>query len=255
MIYSRSFFADDRARMLKHIRIILCQPSHPGNIGATARAMKNMGLRRLTLVAPEVFPLADATMRASGADDVLAQAQVVPSFEEAIADCQWLFGTSARMREFPWPQLHPAQGAQKILSLATLGQEVAIVFGTERSGLSNEQLQRCDYHMTIPTCPSYSSLNLAAAVQVIAYEIYQAWLGANEQPEPPLADQFIDKATMDEVTGLLNHFEQTSIKIGFMDPAHPKKLLPRLKRLFSKAQLEKEEVNILRGFLKMVKQN
>jgi TrmH family RNA methyltransferase len=241
--------------MLKHIRIILCQPSHPGNIGAAARAMKNMGLQRLTLVEPEVFPHADATTRASGADDVLANAQVVASFEEAIADCQWLFGTSARMREFPWPQLHPAQGAQKILSLATLGQEVAIVFGTERSGLSNEQLQRCDYHLTIPTSPSFSSLNLAAAVQVIAYEIYQAWLGVNAQPKSPPADQFIDKATMDEVTGLLNHFEQTSIKIGFMDPAHPKKLIPRLKRLFSKAQLEKEEVNILRGFLKMVKQN
>lgn len=237
--------------MLQNIRIILCQPSHPGNIGATARAMKNMGLSRLTLVAPQSFPHVEAIQRASGADDILANAKVVQTFEEAIADCQWLFGTSARSREFPWPQLTPFDGAQKVLSFTAMKQEVAIVFGTECSGLTNEQLQRCDYHLTIPTHPSYSSLNLAQAVQILSYEIYQRYLLLSEVPSShqPVT---IDKATMDEVTGLLQHFEEMAIKIGFMHPNHPKKLIPRLKRLFSKAQLEKEEVNILRGFLKLV---
>lgn len=239
--------------MLNHIRIILCQPSHPGNIGATARAMKNMGLCRLTLVAPELFPHVEAIKRASGADDILAHANVVQTFEEAISDCQWLFGTSARSREFPWPQLTPYEGAQKILSYTAVKQEVGIVFGTERSGLTNEQLQRCDYHLTIPTHPDYSSLNLAQAVQILSYEIYQRFLSLSEGTVTlQEADDAINKATMDEVSGLLQHFEEMAIKIGFMHPNHPKKLIPRLKRLFSKAQLEKEEVNILRGFLKLV---
>jgi TrmH family RNA methyltransferase len=237
--------------MLHNIRIILCQPSHPGNIGATARAMKNMGLSRLTLVAPQLFPHVEAIQRASGADDILTNAKVVQTFEEAIADCQWLFGTSARSREFPWPQLTPFDGAQKVLSFAAIKQEVAIVFGTECSGLTNEQLQRCDYHLTIPTHPSYSSLNLGQAVQILSYEIYQHFLSFQEGV-PLLPNEIIDKASVSEVTGLLHHFEETAIKIGFMHPNHPKKLIPRLKRLFSKAQLEKEEVNILRGFLKLV---
>ncbi|MBS0286188.1 MAG: RNA methyltransferase [Proteobacteria bacterium] len=236
--------------MLNHIRIILCQPTHPGNIGATARAMKNMGLSRLTLVAPENYPHAEATSRASGADDILANAKVVNTFEEAISDCQWLLGTSARSREFPWPQLTPKEAADKAISLSASGQEVGFIFGQERAGLTNEQLQRCDFHLCIPTHPGYSSLNLAAAVQVITYEIYQSFLANNEMELP--VTQFAEKATMEEVTGLLAHFETTAIQVGFMDPHHRKKLMPRLKRLFSKAQLEQDEINILRGFLKQV---
>ncbi len=239
--------------MLNRIRVILCNTTHPGNIGATARAMKNMGLTRLTLINPENYPHSDATSRASGADDILEKAVVVNTFEEAIRDCQWLFGTSARNREFPWPQLTPAMAASKVMTLAGKGAEIAIVFGTESSGLTNEQLQRCDFHISIPTDQEYASLNLAAAVQVISYEIYQSYLATIERPIETKPLQF-EKATMEEVTGLLEHFEQTAIQIGFLDPKNPKKLMPRVKRLFSKAQLEKEEVNILRGFLKMVKQ-
>lgn len=238
--------------MLDKIRIILCQPSHPGNIGACARAMKNMGLTQLTLVRPEIFPHASATERASGADDVLVNAKVVQTLEEGIANCQWLFGTSARSREFPWPQMTPKQAAEKIISFTENQQEIGILFGTERSGLTNAQLQRCDFHLTIPTNPAYSSLNLSQAVQVVCYEIYQSWLTKNMQEASHPTEMLFEKATKEEIAGLLEHFEQTAVRIGFMDPRHPKKLLPRLKRLFSKAQLEKEEINILRGFLKLV---
>ncbi len=237
--------------MLNNIRIILCEPTHPGNIGATARAMKNMGLSRLTLVAPANYPHAEATSRASGADDILEQAVVVPTFDEAIKDCRWILGTSARTREFPWPQLTPKVAAEKAIALSATSQEVGFIFGQERAGLTNEQLQRCDYHLFIPTNPGYSSLNLAAAVQVITYEIYQSYLASKDSVLEANSEEFSQKATMDEVTGLLEHFERIAVQIGFMDPSHPKKLLPRLKRLFSKAQLETEEINILRGFLKM----
>ncbi|MBN9287146.1 MAG: RNA methyltransferase [Gammaproteobacteria bacterium] len=237
--------------MLDNIRIILCQPSHPGNIGACARAMKNMGLNRLTLIRPEIFPHASATERASGADDVLANAKVVETLEEGIANCHWVFGTSARSREFPWPQMTSREAAEKVVSFAQEHQEIGILFGTERSGLTNAELQRCDFHLTIPTHPSYSSLNLSQAVQVVAYEIYQHWLTKKPIDSAQPVETHFEKATKEEIAGLLKHFEETAIKIGFMDPDHPKKLLPRLKRLFSKAQLEKEEINILRGFLKL----
>ncbi|MBS0290715.1 MAG: RNA methyltransferase [Proteobacteria bacterium] len=237
--------------MLENIRIILCQPTHPGNIGSTARAMKNMGLSQLTLISPANYPDAQATSLASGADDILAKAIIVDTFEEAIQDCHWLFGTSARLREFPWPQLTPNLAAQKAITFSGQQQSVGIAFGTERSGLTNEALQRCDFHLSIPTHPAYPSLNLAQAVQVVTYEIYQAYLNL----QPLMGSQVLStfpKATTSDVAGLLNHFLQVAIKIGFMDPSHPKKLLPRLKRLFSKAQLEVEEINILRGFLKKV---
>lgn len=238
--------------MLESIRIVLCQTSHPGNIGAAARAMKNMGLRQLTLVAPEQFPHAVATERASGADDILAHAQVVGSLEEAIADCQWIYGTSCRQREFPWPQQTPAQAANHILQ--QLPAKVAIVFGPERAGLLNEHLQLCDFHIAIPTHPDYASLNLSQAVQVISYEIYQHWLAHQEQRPVAEPDVLVEKATQSEVTALLEHFEQAALKLGFFDPQNPKKLKVRMQRLFAKAQLEKEEVNILRGFFKFVLQ-
>lgn len=235
--------------MLEKIKIVLCQTSHPGNIGASARAMKNMGLYNLVLVSPENYPNAQATERASGADDILAKARVAPSLEEAVADCQWVYGTSARSRSFPWPQLTPVEGATQLLRQAAASESVAIVFGTERSGLSNEELQQCDYHLTIPTNPEYSSLNLSQAVQVIAYEIYKQATGKVETHIKE-APSFTDKASHGEIMDLIAHFEETAVLLGFMDPKHPKKLMPRLKRLFAKAQLEKDEINILRGFLK-----
>ncbi len=232
------------------ISIVLCQTSHPGNIGATARAMKNMGLEQLVLIEPLNFPSPTATERASGADDVLANAKVCTSLEEGVAHCQWLFGTSARSRAFPWPQLTPKQAAQKILEFSNKGETIGVMFGNEQSGLSNDQLQHCDFHIAIPSNPEFSSLNLSQAVQIISYEIYQAILNQIEIKPAPITD-FGTKATQEEVAGLLDHFERIAVEIGFLDPKHPKKLLPRLKRLFVKAQLEKEEVNLLRGFLKL----
>jgi TrmH family RNA methyltransferase len=213
--------------------------------------MKNMGLDRLVLIEPRVFPSPVAVERASGADDVLNKAKVCASLEEGVADCQWLFATSARSRSFPWPQLTPFDAAQKILELTANGQSVGVLFGCEQAGLSNAQLQQCDFHIAIPSNPEYSSLNLGCAVQIICYEIYQAFLKSAEKQAPVTA--FGSKANHDEIAGLLDHFERTAVEIGFLDPAHPKKLLPRLKRLFAKAQLEKEEVNLLRGFLKLVR--
>ena len=236
--------------MNQPISIVLCQTSHPGNIGASARAMKNMGLEQLVLIDPLIFPSVQANERASGADDVLANAKVCGSLKEGLAHCQWLFGTSARSRSFPWPQLTPFEAAQKILDLTNQQQSVGILFGTERSGLSNAQLQHCDFHISIPSNPDFSSLNLGSAVQIISYEIYQALLKSTGEKVLPAVVR--DKANHDEVIGLLEHFERVAIQIGFLDPKHPKKLLPRLKRLFVKAQLEKEEVNLLRGFLKLV---
>jgi tRNA (cytidine32/uridine32-2'-O)-methyltransferase len=238
--------------MLKNIQIILCEPSHPGNIGATARAMKNMGLSALTLVSPERYPDAEATSRASGADNILEHATVVTDLPAGIATCQWLFGTSARTREFPWPQMTPRQAASKIIELAQGNQKIGILFGPERAGLSNEALQHCDYHIAIPTHPDYPSLNLSQAVQILCYEIYCYAIELQTSLPLPTNNHNFDKATQEEMGGLLAHFEETAVKLGFMDPEHPKKLLPRLRRLFSKSQLEKDEVNILRGFLKQV---
>lgn len=222
---------------------MLCEPSHPGNIGATARAMKNMGLTRLALVAPERFPHSEAFDRASGADDVLHAATIYPTLEAAIADAQWVFGTSSRQREFPWPLLTAREAAEKIATIDK-NQEIAIVFGTERAGLSNEQLQLCDYHITIPANEAYASLNLSQAVQVITYELLMATQNA------PLTGSFGQKASREEIEGLVNHFEAVAQQIGFFVPDNPKRLFPRLRRLFAKAQLEQDEVNILRGFLK-----
>lgn len=229
--------------MNQHISIVLCETSHPGNIGGAARAMKNMALSRLCLVAPRRFPDNDAYHRASGAEDVLDSARIVSNLPQALSDCQWVFGMSARARSFQWPTLTPHQAAQKIVHDSKT-QKVAIVFGSEQAGLSNEQLQLCDFHITIPTNPDFSSLNLSAAVQVMAYEIYQA-IEIEELP---------DKATVYQIVGLIEHFMEMAEALDFFNPLNPKKLLPRIKRLLARAQLESEEVNILRGFLKCVQQ-
>lgn len=215
--------------------------------------MKNMNLSQMTLVSPKIFPSSQANERASGADNILAQAKVVMTLEDALADCQWVFGTSGRSREFPWPQLSPREAAAKIHQFAQANQKVAVVFGNEQSGLSNEDLQLCDFHIAIPSNPEFSSLNLASAVQVISYEIYQRFIIEENVTKNSL--DLLEKATKAEVLGLLQQFEETAIAIEFLDPKHPKKLLPRIKRLFTKAQLEKEEINILRGFLKKVQSN
>lgn len=208
-----------------------------------------MGLYDLTLVAPKHFPDTQATERAAGADDILANAKVVNTVEEAIQDCQWLFGTSGRQRAFPNIQINPAVAAQKIADYAAQDQKIGILFGNEQSGLSNAELQLCDYHISIATNPEFASLNLGAAVQVISYEVFQA-LAASQTTEKKRA--ILNKATAQELAGLVQHFEEVGMQSGFVDPMQPKKFQARIQRIFTKAQLEKEEIDLLRGFLKKI---
>ena len=230
--------------MFETVRIVLVGTTHPGNIGAAARAMKNMGLGRLVLVNPQSFPHADATSRASGADDVLARAEVCATLDQALAGCGLVMGASARLRRLGVPELDPRQCADRILDEAR-GTEVAVLFGREHSGLTNEELSRCHYHMHIPTNPDYSSLNLAAAVQVLGYEIHLASLG-NRIPEMEAPR---DLATADMLQGFHAHLAQALDEVGFTDPNQSEKLLRRLRSLFQRARPDKDEINILRGIL------
>jgi TrmH family RNA methyltransferase len=229
--------------LLAAIRIVLARTSHPGNIGAAARAMKTMGLSRLVLVDPAVFPNSQADAMASGAIDLLRETQVCASLAEALADTRLALGVSARRRDIAAEVLTPAQAAQRLLTEAQAG-PVALVFGNETSGLSNEELSLCQGLVTIPANPGYSSLNLAAAVQVLSYEIRQAWL---EHADWPQAE--IDAATGDELERFYVHLETALAELEFLNPGSPGKLMLKLRRLFARTRLAKEEVNILRGIL------
>jgi tRNA (cytidine32/uridine32-2'-O)-methyltransferase len=229
--------------MLEHVRVILVEPSHPGNIGASARAMKNMALSSLVLVQPAQFPSAEATARASGADDVLMRAAICTDLDTALTGCGLVLGASARQRGVPWPRLDARQAAAKALAHAGT---VAFVFGREHSGLTNEELDRCNYLVQIPANPAYSSLNMAAAVQVIAYELFMAL----KQSRPDTPAEVL--ATAEQRARFYEHLEQTLIALQFLDPAHPKHLMRRLRRLYNRAALKENEINILRGILKSV---
>lgn len=239
---------------LNHIRIVLVQPSHGGNIGGCARAMKNMGLTRLVLVAPEDFPGEEASARAAGADDVLAQALLYATLDEAIADCHLVIGASARDRHIAWPRLTPDAAARRMVS-ATAGQEVAVLFGRERTGLTNDELDRCQILVNIPANPQFSSLNLACAVQLIAYEIRRA-AEAGGAAVPSGAAEMLGEplATNAEVQLFYQHLDQVMIETGFMDPKNPRLLRRRIMRLFNRVELTSNEVNILRGILSVAMQ-
>lgn len=233
--------------ILDNIRIVLVQTSHPGNIGAVARAMKTMSMQNLYLVQPKSFPDEVATARAKQAEDILTKAVVTPTLAEAIADCCLVLGTSARPRNLVWPTLNVNEAAQPILQQARQNQ-VAIVFGRERTGLTNEEIQLCHYQLNIPANPDYSSLNLAAAVQVVVYEIYQQLI--SQTIVPVLNNQQEqDLANMAELAGFYAHLEQVLIQIGYLDPAQPGQIMPRLQRLYNRARLDKVEINIMRGIL------
>jgi TrmH family RNA methyltransferase len=232
---------------LNNIRVVLVNTSHPGNIGAAARAMKTMGLARLHLVEPQQYPCAEATARASGADDVLARAVVCNSLADAVGDCRLVIGTSARERRLEWPPLQPDEAARQLVQEAAHG-EVALVFGRERFGLTNEELDACHFLVNIPANPAYSSLNLAAAVQVLCYEIRRNCGQPAGEPAPVSEEDL--PATADEVEGFYGHLEDTLYDIGLMEPGEPKQsLLRRLRRLFQRTRLTRTEVNILRGIL------
>jgi len=227
---------------LSRIRIVLCRPSHPGNIGAAARAMKTMGLADLRLVAPEKFPAPEARWMATSAIDVLDQARIHASLAEAIVDCVAAFALSARPREWSTQVLDVRGAAARA---AALDGDVAFVFGNEQAGLTNDEMLACQYLVHIPANPAFSSLNLAQAVQVVSYELF---LTSRQKRHEMRMEK---PATVADLEGLYAHLEQAAIESEFFDPASSSKLPTRLRRLFSRVpDLEREEVNIIRGLLK-----
>lgn len=240
---------DSRANPLDRVRVVLVAPSHPGNVGASARAMLAMGLSRLALVAPTRFPDHEATRRATGATAVLDAARVVDSLDEALEGVSCSVGYTSRPREFAGVVVSARDAAALAVASARAGRESALVFGTEMSGLSNDDLARCTAVATIPANPAFASLNLAAAVQVAVYEARVASRGDAAWQAPRFAP-----ATHDEIERLHEHAERTFVAMRFLHPEMPRRLMPRLRRLFARAGLEKEEVSILRGILARVDQ-
>lgn len=233
--------------LFSNIRIVLVGTSHPGNIGAAARAMKTMGLTRLYLVEPKQFPDHEATARASGADHILSSATVCSTLPEALEGCGMVIATTARMRSLSWPIMKPREMASKVVVMAAT-YEVALVFGRERTGLSNEELDHCQAAVMVPTDPDFSSLNLAAAVQILAYEVRHAILEISETENVVENDQ-AELASSDQMEGFYGHLEQTMIDTEFYDPAKPKLLMRRFRRLFNRVSMEKTEVQVMRGLL------
>jgi tRNA (cytidine32/uridine32-2'-O)-methyltransferase len=232
--------------MSKNIRIILVNPSHPGNVGAAARGMKTMNLTDLCLVNPKAkFPCAEATARAAGADSILETCTITDSLDEALKDSQVIIGTSARLRHLPVKMLDPRQCGERIKQDSEKN-NIAILFGREHAGLTNDELQRCHYHVNIPSNPEYSSLNLAAAVQIICYEIRMAFLENKFLPEEEQHDEL---ASDHQVQLFYQNLEHLLIDIDFLKNTNPRKLMPRLKRLFNRAQLETMEFDLLMGIL------
>ncbi|MFT7185341.1 MAG: tRNA (cytidine32/uridine32-2'-O)-methyltransferase [Pseudohongiellaceae bacterium] len=246
------------------VRVVLMRTTHPGNIGAVARAMKNMGLNQLCLVNGADESSQEARRRASGAESVLESAVVTSSIDEALDGVQLVIGASARSRKMVWPLMNPRDCASLIVknvfdSKSLKPTQVALLFGQEASGLSNEELQRCHYHVNIPAVADFSSLNLAMAVQLVCYEIRMAMLLDNTNDAPNILTRSIlssddagwdePPAAVEDVESFFRHLEETLIKIGFHDPEKPRLLMARLRRLYQRAHLDKMEVNILRGIL------
>lgn len=249
--------------MNANIKIILVDTSHPGNIGAVARAMKNMQLSNLCLVNPKYFPHVDATARAAGADDLLENAQIYTSLEAALSGSKVIFGTSARNRSLSLPKSDPRQAAQ-IIAQESKNHQVAIVFGRENNGLSNEELEMCNHHLYIPSNPDFSSLNIASAVQLICYEIQMNNIYNEEASlRAPLTQQSIglamtdpdpvdDPASAEQMHLFYEHLQETLALIKFLDLKNPRRVLSRLKLLFNRARVQTKELNILRGILSTI---
>ena len=236
--------------MLDQIRIVLVNTSHTGNMGSAARAMKTMGLTRLVLVDPQALPDDDAIALAAGASDVLANARIVPTLDDAIADCGLVIGTSARSRTLSWPMLDPREAGEKLVTEGVT-HPVALVFGRERTGLTNDELQKCHYHVAIPANPDYSSLNLAMAVQTLCYEVRMHWL-ATQETDTAAEVERVDYPSAQQLEGFYQHLEQTLQKTGFIADDHPGHVMSKLRRLFNRARPEVVELNILRGILTSV---
>lgn len=226
------------------IRVVLIRPTHPGNVGAAARALKNMGLEQLCVVAPATYPHAEATARAAGAEDVLGKTVLSPDLQTALAECHYVLGTSARPRHIGWPMLDPPEAGARLVEESQRG-PVALLFGQERSGLTNAELDRCHGVVQIPANPAYPSLNLAAAVQILAYEIRRAMELDGQEPGP---DESVP-ASAAEMEYFYDHLQGVLMETGFLDPTNPRLLMRRLRRLFNRARPDQNEMSILRGVL------
>ena len=236
------------ANLFDNIRIVLVNTSHPGNIGGAARALKNMGLSRLYLVAPKEYPADKAVWRAAGALDVLENAVVVETLDEAIGDCGLVVGTSARERRIPWPLVTPRECGERTWAEAR-HHDVALLFGREDRGLTNEELHKCNYHVHIPANEAYSSLNLGAAVQVICYEIRMAYLTAEAGELPTYDDWDLPPAKVEAQERYYQHLQETLEELGFIEKGNPRQTMTRLRRLYNRVRLDQMELNILRGML------
>jgi tRNA (cytidine32/uridine32-2'-O)-methyltransferase len=231
--------------MLDQIKIVLVNTSHTGNIGSAARAMKTMGLSELVLVDPVSEPDSHASALAAGATDILGNAKIVATLEEAIADCGLSIATSARSRTLEWPMLNPRECGAKVVEEGQK-HKVALVFGRESSGLTNEELQLCQFHVHIPANPEYSSLNLAMAVQTLSYEVRMQFL---EQQQAQFESKEFDYPNGEQLEGFYQHLEEALLHTGFVIKQHPGQVMSKLRRLFNRTRPESHELNILRGVL------
>ena len=232
----------------QNIKMVLVNTTHPGNIGAAARAMKNMGLSKLVLVDPKDYPSEKAVWRAAGALDVLDDVEIVSTLEEAIANCGLVVATSARERRIPWPLLTPRECGDKVWAESS-HHEIAVVFGREDRGLTNDELQKCNAHVHIPGNPEYPVLNIASALQVICYEIRMSHLAEREGKPIHFDDWDMPPAKQKDIDYYFKHLEETLAKLGFYDPENPRQTITRLRRLYSRIRLDEMEINIMRGML------
>ncbi len=231
---------------MDQIRIVLVRPSHPGNIGAAARAMKNMGLKQLVLVAPEAFPSDVATARASGAEDVLINAPICDRLEHAISDCHHVVTTTARNRSLQWDNVDARKAANQVIRQSRQGQ-VAVVFGPERTGLSNQEIELSHQLVHIPVNDDFSSMNLAAAVMLMCYELRMAFI---DEPESYISESEIEKkATSGQVEGFIQHLHEIMAQIGFLTNKPSDRLMGRIRRLYNRSHMSEQDVNIMRGIL------
>ena len=246
--------------LLQNVRVVMVNTTLPGNIGSAARAMKTMGLSDLVVVDPKKPIDDEAVARSSGATDILDAAVVTETLDEAIKDCGLVIGTSARSRSIPWPLLNPRQCAERAIanlqsseSVTSNCQKVAILFGREDRGLTNDELAKCQAHVHIPTNPDYSSLNIASAIQVICYELRMA-IETQIKPKSEFWGVEWDRelASAQELEGFINHLEQVMIDSKFLDPENPRYVMTRMRRLFNRSLPDKVEVNVLRGILSSI---
>ena len=232
------------------IKIVLVGTTHPGNIGAAARAIKTMGLINLDLVCPKEFPSNEATYRSKAAKDILEKASVYETLLESVSDCEVVIGTSARNRKVPWPVLNPKNASIEINKAVKNSSKVAIVFGREDRGLTNEELGLCNLHVHIPTDEEYSSLNLAQAVQIITYEIRMSFMSKENLENNQEWD--VDLATSEQTERLIEHMDELMKEVEFYDTENPRKLLMRVRRLFKRSRIDVMEANIFRGLFSAI---